>query len=53
MAISALIGSMADDVDLEACARFAKVLRTKPVLNYQTVYGVLMLPSKQIIIPIN
>jgi hypothetical protein len=51
--IAALVGSKAGEVDLEALAQFAKVLRTKPVFNYQTVYGVVMIPSKQIIVPIN
>ena len=42
-----------EGLDMNAVARFASVLRTAPVFNYQTVYGVIMVPAKQVIIPIN
>ncbi len=45
--------SVGDPVDLDAVSQFTKVLRTPPVCNYQTVYGVIMVPSKQLIIPVN
>ena len=52
--IAALLGSTpVEGLDLEAIAQFSSVLRKEPVFNYQTVYGVIMIPSKQIIIPIN
>jgi hypothetical protein len=37
----------------ETVSRLARVIRAPPVLNYQTVYGVIMIPSEQLIVPIS
>ena len=53
-ALSSRIGAQAvEGLDINAVSRFASVLRSPPVFNYQTVYGVIMIPDKQVIIPIN
>ncbi len=53
-AIAALAGGAAapEGLDLDALSRFARVLQAPPVYNYQTVYGVIMVPSKQCIVPV-
>ncbi|GAX84142.1 hypothetical protein CEUSTIGMA_g11565.t1 [Chlamydomonas eustigma] len=43
---------LAEGMDTDAIARFVGVLKTPPVYNRQTVYGVIMIPEKQQLIPI-
>jgi hypothetical protein len=44
---------LAEGLDFDVIARFARVLKTQPVCNRQTIYGVIMIPEKQQLIAVN